>query len=434
MRYLLMGQLSGIGGWQLYVKARAAYLRSEGYDVLLLSIFPEKDIKIKVFNEFKRIFVPETHIPPASFSQKQRKKILDNIFSFIGKNGVVNGDEFFIEATDMNLSMWGELIAKHYNAKCFNFLLHSHFKQPTVDVQKFFYFKYLREELAGMQASTLPTLFRLSDYEEEIESRYLRAVSDNQITKENVLPQEYEFIESKKKEGFFVVAYFGALEKPHFYELCDFIRIFAYNHENRKFLFVSVGSSSRKKSEKFQKNLEKKCDNCLTMNIPSLFPVPQNLFGLFDLCIASHGCATVAWRCGVLTIRLMDDVTLIPHGIMGIHVFDLTEKRVSESLDELVLGVYEGKYNLDMMSSYKLDYESFRKESLREIDDSVFKFNQKREYYNVDLIKNVGSRAKTEKILNYVFGVKITLFIIGFSRIVFRRLYNLFKKKETEAK
>ena len=127
MKYVIMGQLSGIGGWQLYIEARAEYLEKRGYDVYLISISKNKDIKLSSLAKHKKLCIPEVHMPPASYTKKQQKRILEVIYSFLGNDDI----EMTIESTDMKLAMWGEIIAKHYHARNYSYLLHSHFPQQN---------------------------------------------------------------------------------------------------------------------------------------------------------------------------------------------------------------------------------------------------------------------------------------------------------------
>lgn len=429
MKYVIMGQLAGIGGWQLYIDARATYLNNQNYDVYLISISKEKEIKLTSFLNFERLCIPEVHMPPTSYTKRQQKYILHKIYSFLGPKN----DEMTIESTDMNLSMWGELIAKHFDARNFSYLLHSHFPPQNIYVQDFFLFKYNRDELAGMSELTLPELFYNHPYSSQIEPRSLPAAPKDPITEENLLEDATSQIKRlKQNERSFVIGYFGNLDKPHFSQLCMFIEDYAKTNFRQQFIFVSVGSSGNGKAEKKQKNIENIVENCRTINIPSMYPIPAQIFRVMDVCLASWGCAENSARAGALTVRLLDDVTIIPHGIMGITISDYKSPRCTESLKELIDKILANEY---LVKDAQIDREPYDYTITHKlIDQSIFNVTHKKEYYNIRLIKRVSTRSTIEKILNSVFRIRITQGIIGILKNILAIPYAKLQRKQSYVK
>lgn len=428
MKYVILGQLAGIGGWQLYIDARASYIGEKGYDVYLVSICREKDIKLPSFLKSKYLCLPEVHMPPASYTKKQQNIILNKLFKFIG-----GGDEMIIESTDMNLSMWGELIAKHYKARNFSYLLHSHFPQQNRFVQDFFLYKYQRDELAGMSDLTLPELFNNHPMAEQIEGRSLPAAPKDPISDENTVEDITNIIlQYKTKNNAFVVGYFGNLDKPHFTQLCEFIEQYAKKNCGSSFLFVSVGSSGKGRAERRQQRIEDKAKNCSIINVPSMYPVPKQLFQTMDVCMASWGSSENSARAGAFTIRLLDDVTIIPQGIIGIDVKDYKSPRCSESLTEILDKIRNGEYCISdvHIDSKPYDYTSAHKM----IDQKVFKCTYDKEYYDITRIKTVSKRSEIEKKLNTIFGIEITKGVVVIIKKVLAKPYNKMQRKESYAK
>ena len=429
MKYVIMGQLAGIGGWQLYIDARATYISNKGYDVYLVSICNEKDIRLPRFSNSKHLCIPEVHMPPASYMKKQQEHVLRRIYAFIGNDD----GEMTIESTDMSLSMWGEKIAEHYNARNYSYLLHSHFPQQNRYVQDFFLFKYKRNELAGMSELTLPELFHNHPDAGEIEPRSLPATPKDPITDENYLEAETKKTEQYKREkDAFVIGYFGNLDKPHFVQLCDFIVEYAKANRQQEFLFISIGSSGKNNAEKKQKHMEKLIKNCKVLNIPSIYPVPRQIFQSMDVCLASWGSADNSARAGALTIRLLDDVTIIPQGILGITVKDYKSPRTMESLTELFDKIRNGEYRREnaRIDSKPYDYTIAHKQ----IDEAVFNITHSKEYYDISNIKTVSKRSRIEKKMNTIFGVGLTKGIMCVMKKVLSKPYAKMQRKESYAK
>ena len=70
MKYVILGQLAGIGGWQLYIDARASYIGEKGYDVYLVSICREKDIALSCKNISSFINILSTDFGKIQIYQK----------------------------------------------------------------------------------------------------------------------------------------------------------------------------------------------------------------------------------------------------------------------------------------------------------------------------------------------------------------------------
>ncbi len=419
-KYILMGQIADIGGWQLYMEARTDYLLKNGIDVYLVSIHNDKKdkLKLQLFEKTKHLCYPEVHMPPLAYNKRQQHTILDNLLSFINYQ---KGDEVFIEATDMWLSMWGELLAKRTVGKSFSYLLHSHIENISIDTKRFFQFKYQHNLLAGMSEKTLPELF--DDYLTIPlnDERRLFAVPRDSLSDENDLQQLTNELNTLKLEGTKIICYFGNLTKPHFSELCTFLVDYFAKHNSNRFIFLTVGSSSKGKAEALQKSLEQKCVNCKSINVPSRYPVPRELFANINVCIASWGCSEDAARARAITIRLLDDKTIIPQGIMGITLKGdrfYMEKPSGEQLEKVLDDVlFMDKYSVDEIENLyePRDYIEYNK-----IADKMMKpFEMGSEgYYDINLIQSINRRVSIERITNCLFGSKATLKLIEVAKII----------------
>ena len=408
MKYVILGQAGGIGGWQLYVEARMSYLRDRGYDVKVISISGSKWVVLSSFRALCPLCLPEVHMSPSSYTKGQKESILKVVYEYIGND---SDDELIVESTDINLSMWGEIIASHYHGRNFSYLLHSHIPEHSAYVNDFFFFKYQRNELAGMSDLTLPDLFAGSSYAQLVKPKSLPAAPRDPITSENTIPSITEYIlRCKRDDNSFVIGYFGNLDKPHFCALCKFIEEYVKD-KARNFIFISVGSSGKGNAERLQKDIEGKAANCRVVNVPAMYPVPNQIFKVMDVCIASWGSAENAARAGAMTIRLQDDVSINPQGILGIHIKDYKGPNCKESLSELIDNVVNKVYGLDDYKFTTKPYDFIGAHQM--IDAAIFGAACDKCYYNIDDIAYSSKRSRVEKVMNSLFGIKMTMSIIG---------------------
>lgn len=403
MKYVLLGYIDGIGGWQLYIDCRASYLCDNGHDVYIISVGTGDNIRIESFLSKKILSVPELKMPPQSYTKRQQSVILNKILGFLG-----DGSEVLLECTNINLSIWGEIIASYYQGRSYAFILQSHISQRSSYIKDFFWYKYNRDELAGQTTMTLPDMFENYVHSNEIEPRTFRAISKWPISEQNTIQDLTEKIKEYKQQ-MFVVGYFGSLEKEHFCQLCDFICNYA-NNNNLSILFVSIGSSESGMPERIQ--VKKENDKCKMINIPAMFPIPKQLFQELDVCIASYGSAIYAARAGALTIRLLNDISIIPQGLMGIDIIGEKNERnykdimCSYTLEELLNKIYKEEYSKkDIDTNFSRgDYIAINKS----IDNFIFNVTPPKDYYDVSKIKFISNRVIVEKILNCLLGVNIT--------------------------
>lgn len=294
-KYIILSCPNGIGGWQLYTDARVQYLTEQGIKVYVLYQDNIGDSPI-VLRHLKNGFtknIRQLCFQPQLYTKKQRKNILREIKEFIGYS---SDDEYFIESTSMSYSYWGEVIASEIKAVNYSYLLHSHIENVPEDVQKFFAFKYKNNLLAGQSKITLPDLFKgYMDVEED--SREIIATWDPSFAKEDMgLSSEIEQIHTLKSKGYKIIGYFGTLEKNNFLKLCDFLKMYMRKHSKENFLFISIGSSTKNIAEKYQLATLGECTNCENMNIKAMYPVPERIFELLDICVASWGSAISALK------------------------------------------------------------------------------------------------------------------------------------------
>jgi|GEM_PF-5649383 hypothetical protein len=412
-KYILIGSVSGIGGWQLYTEARYNYLKND-CDVYIVS--PSINaMQLSGFEEEKILIVPEIFMPTYVYTKKQIFRIIKKIGKTIN---IDKSDGLFIEATTIAATMWGELLAKTYGGVCYSYILQSHIDCLSKEEKKFLKFKYDNNLLSGMATQTIPEIFK-DFYDPQGDVRFLSASWESPLSDTK---KQIEFLESLKNDADTkIIGYFGNLAKPHFKKLCEFVRSYCDNRPDRKFVFLSIGSSNDKSSEEVQYK-SCKLNNCISYNIPSVYPVPHTYFEYMDVCIASWGCSVVAARAGVSTIRLIDDVDIKPQGIMGVTIIKMPFNDIppcSESLEMLLDNILiENKYqNIEFVFP-----NTDNKARQKKISDTLKPFVRDAQsigYYDVFNIKCCGGRKNNLiKLMNNAFGISITNKIVKLIKIL----------------
>ena len=405
-KYLLMGAVQGIGGWQLYCDARVAYLKECGYKVYILELSPVESNRIKLdgFKDTCIVALDEAVLTPNVYKKSQVIKIINDILDGIS---YASGDQVFVESTCVYQAYWGELIAYKTHGIHFSYLLHSHLEFVSKNEKRYFYFKYKQGLLGGMTNNTVADL--LGDYAEIDMQRTngMVAMGREPICDSDLYDSYVSKLRLRIGHECIVIGYFGTLNKPHFIKLCDLIVNYSIMNPDKKFCFLSIGSSSDGKAECKQMNMEKLVPNIFVENVPELYPVPKSLFSVMDVCIGSWGSADVAARAGARTIRLMDDVDVKPQGIIGItllsspHYNEQYEKKeLNEWLDDFLFNhVYDDyKYYAPPMLD---DYRKIHRKN-DEIIQPFVKRKWGNKYYNTTIIKRNFLKQIPLKII-YVF-------------------------------
>ena len=339
-KYVLLGGAIGIGGWQLYCDARISYVTETGckpYMIYASSKSQSDTVSLKSFKECSIVNIQELERPPFVFCKRQIKRIVNQVMDFLN---IEDGDDVCFESTNIIFALWAELFAKEANADHISYLLHSHIEEIPTETQKFFWHKYQQGKLGGMNDETLRMLFKnYKDIRPE-DACGIAASWRSPLCESN----DYDKVIDEIKACDYVIGYFGTLNKPHFLKLCDCLDNYFSGHNEHSFAFISIGSSANGMAEKKQTDVSNSHTNCKTVNIPALYPVPKNLFRAMDVCFGSWGSATVAARVGTYTVRLMDDVNLIPQGIIGVTLrsypykeCDVGKESVEELLDNILL-------------------------------------------------------------------------------------------------
>lgn len=411
-KYLIFGGIQGIGGFQLYTAARFQHVKHLGFEVFVFSSDGQSDnVKLKELKSDHCFSLSELCIPPYCCRANQRNHLSEKVKKMVSYK---EDDEIFIEACSLPYALWGEIISKSMKGVCFAYLLSSHTENTPRDIQKYCSFKYDKKLIAGQTNITLPDLFKgfrdIANDKRGLPASWSSPICDSREDCLSYLSSIKEY----KTKGYKIVGYFGTLNKPHFIKVCQQIEEYSRSHSENKLLFISVGSSQSGKIEKRQLQVNKNSPNCEVLNIPELYPVPIAIFSLMDVCLASWGSAgTASYGCERV-IRLMDDVDVVPQGIIGV---TLREKPYykqpigNESLFEILDNVLFGD-NYSGIIKIPSVYVDKSEERHNQIDAFLkpFTYNMKEfEYYDINLIKISSFSKRIISFCCHTIGINATL-------------------------
>lgn len=151
---LVVNNISGVGGAQLYILRKAKFLEKKGYRIFIIS-GNANNIKFKEFYNYKFLEIPEMNFSPNRLSRNQRKKVMDTFLNFIDYKG---SDTIFIESHQIYPSFWGEIFSERI--KCTNLV---YCIAPMIIKNKllngFFNKKLIFNELLGCNESYIADTF-----------------------------------------------------------------------------------------------------------------------------------------------------------------------------------------------------------------------------------------------------------------------------------
>ena len=96
-KFIIIGQILGVGGWQTYNKNKAALVSSLGWDVAF--VCPGKDnngVKIKLpdLKNYPHLFIEELSFYPSYFPAKKRREVVYKVRDLISRGTEI--DEIII--------------------------------------------------------------------------------------------------------------------------------------------------------------------------------------------------------------------------------------------------------------------------------------------------------------------------------------------------
>ena len=370
----------GIGGTQIYVRNKLNFLKKQGWDVCVITTeSPGKDgVVVKELLPYQNAVFPELMNNPNLYTKKEREAIINRLCTVIGDIT----PESVIESNFIQVTFWGELLAKRFGIRHFVFLIQEDYRIRIKNYLEFFKFKYDRGELAVNTKQALKILFDGYCSISKRQNAFLDAFCHNAV--EDCV----DIYTPSLPKADFVIGSAGRVNKPFVLPMIRQITEFAMQHPKDTFLIVFMGGSPEKKDyEDIYEEIS--CTENLNVYITGpIFPIPFSLMKYADAYVSSAGSARMSAEMGFTTIA-MDGMDYLPIGIVGKTTNDTIHRPVGQKvvpLDDLLEQVlYGGKYTNQPYLNPQIE-EDIQKslyahfEFLKKADESL-------EYYDISKIK-----------------------------------------------
>lgn len=318
--------IGGLTGSATYVRNKMKWLQNNDWKVIVFDGTGANNapVVIEEFKQFENNRIKELYFNPSLFWRGNIRRILNRITSSIPQSDLV-----VIESNNLNLAMWGELLASKLNAKHIIYNLGEKDKIRSVEEFDFLSYKASNDELFCIAPKAVTQLF--SKYQNNFipENLYWNA--------SNTAPIEYyKFppIDSLKKEDI-CIGYFGR-EKIYLGNVIDGIIKFALKHQEKKILLILLGV------EELSDELATKIKSLTNIDyfcIKAQPIIPKQFFDLCDIIVANAACARIAFNEGSKVIT-MNVETNEPLGILGFTTneisFESTNYKDGRKLDVLL--------------------------------------------------------------------------------------------------
>lgn len=337
--------IGGISGNPSYVNNKVKWLQSKGWKTNVFDTFLYGNVPIcyPELSIFAHNRVKELGYHLSWFSEKQRECVYKRISRIVDSDIF---DEIVVESNSIILAEWGELLAKLMHAKHLSYIIGENVVIKDKETFDLLYFKYRRNELFSITEKSFENLFRNYLKIEDANNHFWSARST--CNAENVKTSVFKDLPERD----WTITHFGR-RKQYFPDVIHDIITFANKYSNKHILFLIVGNN-------YNKNLVLKSfistKNVVVRFIDPVVPIPQLLFDLSDVVIATAGCARISFHAGAKTIS-MDVENNRPLGVLGYTTIDTAfgsqsnETRIGlfEHLsDVLIKKKYNGKPCMDI--------------------------------------------------------------------------------------
>lgn len=404
-KFVILGYIYGIGGWQTYINNKLKLMKANGWEVYAINNGMSRMVGcgmltgLEIFqnNDVYTLCFPY----PSEVGDKLRHEVIMKIGRLINYE---KDDEIIFEATLLDLFMWAEFLAKQFKGRAICVEVSNRFRKYCNSTLDFFYFKEKRGELMMMSKTGLYELFNgYIDYP-KIDINNVGALTQDEYEDDG---KDYVSLLKTDKANF-VIGTVGWLDKGYYKILIDEVIKFAKRHPDKKVQFIVIGNSKTGDIESDYKRKAKQASNVVLNMMGAIAPIPSNLVKLFDVSVASYGCATITDKLGVKTI-VMHDPDPIPLGILS---YTITEppiqervnfdKSISDMFEDILVNDFCNKHPYTAYKSISIDKQGAK---------HLMRLNQvepKLKYFNIEHLPNsdVSNQHKVKVLLVKIFGEK----------------------------
>ena len=289
-----------MGGAEEYVNKKIVFLQNNGY---LVYVFSSRRGKIIIpnFRQYEDGVITCLGLPPYVYSKRFINNTINVLLSKIDYS--VN-DEVYIESNVISLDLWAEIFAKKTNGEHVVIDLQEEHEYPLF-IQNYYYFKYLRNELFGINQKSISKILNLIPGKHE--ARYILAACNDVV--ENV---ESEIAKSIPESDYNICS-IGRLDKNFLIYGCTEVVKFARKCQDKKINLIFIGDGSEERKNEIRSIINAQ-DNITLIITGYTYPIPQELLDKMDCYFSSAGSARVSANAGLPTITM--SVESEPLGIM----------------------------------------------------------------------------------------------------------------------
>ena len=395
--YIMFCYIEDVGGGQIYVNSKVPWLEAAGWDVIVFSPLTERSGAIVPWTNLAKFAankVEGLNKSPEFWRKKKMKAVLEQLQS------KCSGEysEIIIESHTDYFAEWGELLAEKLNAKNICYLLDEQLE--LYGAKEFLYFKYRRNEVAGITDSSVERLF--TGYAPLIKENNHKLSASHSSQAEEYYWDAIEKIQRCDWN----IGYVGR-SKQYVDNITKNIAIFADRYPDKTINVVILGEILDLRILEDKKNV-------ICTKLGFKFPIPKSFFRKLDVAIAGAGSATLCCREHVPTI-VADAGTTNAAGILGYTVSSSifnpeSDRTYCEWLEDILVDKKLEKMK-QIYEMPKIDVNKVYQEHM----EFIYNSEQKHEYF--DFI------AHPQK--NYTFEDKIKYFLKG----TFPGLYKAYKLK-----
>lgn len=311
--YIMLSYITGSGGVQCYVAAKAKYLEEQGWHVVVISGNNPKSkarCLISSLDKYLPNGNPYQSLHACNLPKFMIRKSLKRYLEAIGP--VAKGDEIIIESWNSQTALWGELLASRLNGRHIFWTANEAFRDNSTKNYQcyeekidFYMFKMDRGEIFTDVSSANALFIGYRTYKS---GDFLESF----ITEDPVQDIDCSRVNAIVKSDW-NICYIGRANKPYVPYIFEDVGKFAKRHPEKNIQFLVVGEVFANK-EVLQGI--KEVQNLRVVELGDLYPIPRSLYNKVDVIIAGSGSARHSMDEGALVISA-DSQLNNSHGILG---------------------------------------------------------------------------------------------------------------------
>lgn len=322
--YIFISYITGSGGVQCYIAAKAKYLEEQGWHVVIFSPLTTEECIIPYLSKYVDYEIQDLEYQPHRVPLFWVNKVIKNMAAKVGE--IKKGEKIIIESWNSSSALWGELLASRLNGRHVFWAANEYYRntdQCYEEKMDFFSFKMDRGEIftSSKIANKLFEGYREFKKGDFLESR----INESPI-------QDYlnEKVDAINKHDW-NICYIGRAQKPYVPNIINGVSKFASQHKEKSIQLIMVGEAGA-----IRPLLEEaKQPNLNIIELGNQFPLPLSLYSKADVIIAGSGAARHSADEGALVITV-DSETYNSHGLLG---YDTNVSICIKEYDETVLNL-----------------------------------------------------------------------------------------------